>query len=246
MIGLNTATFRHLSVDDILNLMETNNLRAIEWAGDAHVPIGDLEVAEKVAKKSQESGISYTSYGSYLFLAEDNNFSQLIATAQALNAANIRVWAGKYATADASEDYRHKVVLAAKELAKLCQKTGLNLGIEYHQGTLTDSPENAKKLIQAIACDNVSLYWQPAENLTVDQRTHSLEDLLPYVSNVHVFHWEDYHNRFSLAEGENEWLGYLNRLKTSPRNYFFEFVKDDSIDQFEADVDTLKEWKENL
>lgn len=244
MIGLCTVTFRELSVKDILHLAEKNQLEAIEWGGDVHLPPGDFETAEQIRKESEKIGIKYTSYGSYYFLQDSQNFHEVLKTAKALGAKTIRVWAGKKDSKEADNSYMKSLIQEAREIADLAAKEKIKIAFEYHSGTLTDTPEAAYRLINKINHPNLSLYWQPSEQLSVLERQESLKKLLPIISNVHVFHWKDFYNRYSLKQGETEWKSYLKLLQNKDRVYYFEFVKNDSVDQFISDLKTLRDWSE--
>ncbi|MBG9982932.1 TIM barrel protein [Aerococcaceae bacterium DSM 111020] len=242
MIGLCSVTFRHLSIDEIFKLAKDMELDAIEWGSDIHVRPGDFDTALLIKNRSQELGISYTSYGSYYFLHESQNFDQILETAHAMNAKTIRLWAGKVSSEEASDRYRQALISEAKQLANIAQEKNIHIALEYHSGTLTDTPESAHRLIGEINHPNVSLYWQPAENLTVPERLSSLKCLMNDISNIHVFHWRDFNHRYSLALGRKEWLKYLNFLGNNEHVYYLEFVKDDSIEQFKEDIMTLRSW----
>ena len=244
MIGLCTVTFRELSVKDILHLAEKNQLEAIEWGGDVHLPPGDFETAKQICKESKKIGVKYTSYGSYYFLQDSQNFHEVLKTAKALGAKTIRVWAGKKASKEADNSYMKSLIQEAREIADLAAKEKIKIAFEYHSGTLTDTPEAAYRLINKINHPNLSLYWQPSEQLSVLERQESLKKLLPIISNVHVFHWKDFYNRYSLKQGETEWKSYLKLLQNRDRVYYFEFVKNDSVDQFISDLKTLRDWSE--
>lgn len=246
MIGLCTVTFRDLSVKDILNLAEKGQLEAIEWGSDVHLPPGDFETAKQICKESKKIGVKYTSYGSYYFLQDSQNFHEVLKTAKALGAKTIRVWAGKKGSNDSDNSYIESLIQEAREIADLAVKENIRIAFEYHSGTLTDTPEAASRLINKIDHHNLSLYWQPAERLSILERQESLKKLLPIISNVHVFHWKDFFNRYSLKEGEDEWKPYLKILQNKARVYYFEFVKNDSVEQFIWDLETLRDWSREI
>lgn len=246
MIGLCTVTFRDLTVDNIFELAKESQVEAIEWGGDFHLKPGDLEQAQYIKEQTAVSNIKYMTYGSYYYLQLNHNFQAVLETAARLGADKIRVWAGQKPSAEANEAYWQDLIAEAQELANHAKAVGIGLAFEYHAGTLTDTAQTALRLMESIGCDNVSLYWQPAENLSVQERLDSLPKLIPYLSNVHVFHWENYLNRFALAEGEEEWQAYLQLLSKEDRAYYLEFVKGDSVAQFKEDLKTLKNWRAKL
>ena len=64
--GLCSVTFRSLTPQAVIDLAAANGIKAIEWGGDVHVPPGDLENARQVAARTAETGLSVSSYGSYI------------------------------------------------------------------------------------------------------------------------------------------------------------------------------------
>lgn len=132
-----------------------------------------------------------------------------------------------------------------RRIAALAEKEGMMISFEYNSGSLTDTPESARWLMESVAASNVYLYWQPAEMLSVSERLKSLEYLSRWIGNVHVFHWKDYHNRFTLKEGEADWLRYVSKIQrnsTNVHHYLLELVKNDDAKQFIDDAATLKKW----
>ena len=63
--GLVSITYRQCSPEQIIALCRDNNLSAVEWGGDVHVPHGDLETAVKVAGMTRAAGLCMPSYGTY-------------------------------------------------------------------------------------------------------------------------------------------------------------------------------------
>ena len=65
--------------------------------------------------------------------------------------------------------------------------------------------------------------------------------MLPYLTNVHVFHWEGADVRYPLERGAADWRAYI-ALAGSERDYIMEFVQDDDPERFIQDARTLREW----
>ena len=63
--GLVSITYRQLTPEQIIVLCRDNNLSAIEWGGDIHVPHGDLDTAAQVAEMTRTAGLSMPAYGTY-------------------------------------------------------------------------------------------------------------------------------------------------------------------------------------
>lgn len=245
MIGLCSVTFKKKPIEEVIQLAKEAELDCIEWGSKEHVKVGDFGTASKTAEMMKEAGLVTSSYGSYYQAGSYGNFEEVIATAKLLGTRMIRIWAGEKASSDADDVWFQKVLSDTRRIAELAEKEDMLISFEYHSGSLTDTPESARWLMESVNVPNVYLYWQPAETLSVAERLKSLDYLSRWISNVHVFHWEDYHNRFTLKEGEGEWLRYLSKIYQGSENthhYLLEFVRNDDPEQFFEDAATLKKW----
>lgn len=110
-------------------------------------------------------------------------------------------------------EYRQDIIEDANRIGKMAAESNLSITLEYHMEVLTDTPASAQQLMQEITAPNAYLYWQPAEPLTVEERVESLPNLAPLITNVHVFHWQDFYNRYPLADGQDEWLQYIRTIE---------------------------------
>ena len=244
-IGLCSITFRDLSVTEVIKLAKEAKLDGIEWGADKHVIPTDLKNAEIVAKQTNEAGLEVASYGSYYRVGEiDNNYSfeDILKTTLALKTNQIRVWAGRLSSMDTNDIKRQAVINDGKRIAQLAFKHQIKLSFEYHSKTLTDNLESALNLIKEINEENVYLYWQPEVELSFQERMFNLKTVKEYVSNVHVFYWEEL-TRYPLELGFLNWQAYFKELNLSlkeSRYYLLEFVKDDDPQQFLLDAKVLK------
>ncbi|MBN1864362.1 MAG: sugar phosphate isomerase/epimerase [Victivallales bacterium] len=249
--GLVSISFRKLAVDEIIRLVADAGLDSIEWGGDVHVPHGDTKKAADTRQKTMSAGLECAAYGSYYKLAASENdglpFDSVLDTAEALGAPCIRVWAGKCGSKEASPELRALIVKDAVRVANSAAERGLEVALEYHSGTLTDTNESAKSLLKEIAHPNLLSYWQTPSHMDFGQRMDSLLSILPKLANIHVFHWSLNNSvieRYPLAEGENDWIRYLQALPKEARirHALLEYFKDDDIEQFKKDAETLKRW----
>jgi sugar phosphate isomerase/epimerase len=246
--GLVSVSFRKFSPREVVALARDTKLAGIEWGGDIHVPPGDLARAREVGAMTRDAGLSALAYGSYVRLGEEDpaGFPTVIATAAALGAPSIRVWAGQRASAAADDAYRDRVADQARQLAKLAAAAGLVVCYEYHADTLTDTDESALALIRATADGNPAIrtLWQPPHERTVEENVASLRGVLPWLHHVHVFHWPRRGERVPLAEGEARWRAYLDVLRERGGTWplLLEFVRNDDPDQLRADAATLRRW----
>jgi len=243
--GLVSVTFRKLSTDEIIDIVKEAQLDGIEWGGDIHVPHGDIIKASNVYKHCKEEGIAVAAYGSYLRLGgvgSQNAFESVLETASALNTQTVRVWSGNVDSQNANNHYKAQII---EETHLLCEKAlayHLDIAFEFHGGTLTDNAFTTLELLKAVDMPNLKTYWQVLECTAEDKQLESLILLMPYLSNIHVYH-QIFYNRFPLNEAGNLWKDYLKKAGTLSGNHFamLEFVKNDSVEQFLEDSRLLRE-----
>ncbi len=249
--GLVSISFRNLTVSEIIELCRANRLTAIEWGGDVHVPHGDIDIATKTGDAARAAGLIVAAYGSYYRCdseADQPDFEAVLASARALQAPVIRVWAGTTGSAVTAVDKREAITDDLRRIGQLAADQNIEIGIEYHANTLTDDPDSALALIQAIDHPNVKLYWQSSNGKSADYSLAVLKKLLPYVSHLHAFHWifsGDTFDRRPLSEGQSDWHRYLEVVATSPRPnraIMLEFVRDDSPEQLAIDAKSLHDF----
>jgi sugar phosphate isomerase/epimerase len=252
--GLVSISFRQLSPGQIISLVAECGLQGIEWGGDVHVPHGDLELAGEVARLTADAGLEVASYGSYYRFEECDFDSEkggasmecVLDTAEALGAPAIRVWAGQRGTHETSPEVFAAIAGRAREFAESAAARGMRLDFEYHENTLTDSPEATIKLLQAVGHASARTLWQPPLKTSPEERLAGLRMLQPWISNIHCNHfgqnaWPDI---LPLAEGAEEWSPYLNVISRLPGDPWImvEHVRDHSPDCFREDADALKQW----
>lgn len=245
--GLVSVTFRELAPEEIIRLVEDAGLESIEWGGDIHVPHGDVKQAKLLAEQCANAGIALPSYGSYYRVGcgEDVSppFEAVLETALALGTKAIRVWAGNKGTKDADEAWWQQVIEDGQRIADEASKHELCIDYEFHGNTLTDRWDMAVKLFNSIDRPNVRSSWQPPTGKPYVEQKESLPPILPYLGNVHVFHWDN-RTRLPLSEGTANWQYYLEQFRTTGREHYLmlEFVKDNDPEQFKQDAAVLKEW----
>lgn len=241
--GLVSVTFRGLSVARIIELAREAELSAIEWGGDVHVPPGELATAREVRHRAEEAGLSCSAYGSYYRLGtRGSDFAEVLATAIALGAPVIRVWAGAVGSAAATAEDRAQVTADLIAICRRASDEGKLISLEYHGGTLTDSPQSAFALIEAAAQLNLRSYWQPRHGLSVEENLADLALLRPNLRDVHAFHWwPDGNTRHPFEAGADRWQHYLKAIASDgkARVVSLEFVRGDDEAQLLRDAATL-------
>ena len=233
--GLVSVSFRKLTAEEIVGLAAKCGLEEIEWGGDIHVPLGDLEAARKAALLTREAGLAVSCYGSYVRMTagERNLFPALIDTARALGAPVIRVWSGM------DEDYDMDEI--AQSTRTLCDMAeDIKITFEFHGGTLTHDDVSGSALMKKIDRPNARCQWQPPIGWDEERCLESIEVMRPWLLNVHVFSW-DGTARLPLSAHEGRWINYLRAL-AGERTALLEFVQDDEPENLVRDAEALKRW----
>ena len=248
--GLCSITFRKKRPREVVELVARAGLTGLEWGGDVHVPHGSLRRALAVRGLTEEAGLCVLSYGSYYRVVQSEidriPFDSVLETALELGAPEIRVWAGVHGSAEADLSYRERLVSESRRIADMAAAEGVRISYEFHRGTLNDSGPASAALLRDVAHPNVRTYWQPEVSESPAQRLMSLEQVLPYLSNLHVFHWSGQGStvRLALAQGREEWGRYLAKAASAggTRALLLEFVRRHQAAPFLEDAQTLKDW----
>jgi sugar phosphate isomerase/epimerase len=246
--GLCSVTFRRLDPPTVLALAARAGLATVEWGADVHVPVGDLAAARDVAARTAEAGLTVASYGSYVRAGVPGgpDVDEVLATARALGAPRVRVWAGDTGSADTPD--RGPVVRALADLVHRADDLGLQIGTESHGGTLTDTTRSTQRLLadvdDLVGRPLLSTYWQPTVDAADEAALRELTLLLDRVSTVHAFSWWPGTTRNPLRSRESLWTGVAGVLARSGRDHdvLLEFVPDDDPDVLAREAATLREW----
>ena len=245
--GIASITFRKLDPQEIIRLANQARLEAIEWGGDTHVPPGDVNRAREVGRWTRNAGLMVSAYGSYYRLADERPeavpFDRVLASAVALGAPTIRVWAGGKGSAECPPTNRQLIIEDGLRIADLAARSGITVSLEYHCGTLTDTHESTHALLTELEHPNLEFLWQPSDGETVAACTARLLDVLPRLRNVHVFHWwPTAADRHALIDGADRWHTYIDIVRQSQKSvdFLLEFAKGDSTAQFLEDAATLR------
>ena len=239
--GLVSVTFRKLTVEQIIPLIKNAGLDGVEWGGDVHVCPGDYKKADYVSGLMEENCLETISYGSYYRVGESDNFDEVLKTAAALRTKNIRVWAGVRNFDPCDNDYFNKVKLESQRIADMAKQKDITISFEYHSGTLTSTQKSTIRLLNEINRDNVYTYWQPNVSSLPEQNLTDIKELIDMgrLKNIHAFVWRT-HDRLPFSDGSDIWKKYLNLIKNDNTAVMLEFVRDDSVQQFESDARALK------
>lgn len=239
-VGLTSVTFRKKTPREICDIASKNGVKYIEWGADVHATCP--EAAKEIRKICDEYGIKSCSVGSYVRAGEGDiaAFTRDCESAAMLGAERVRIWLGGKGSADLSGDELEAIKRDVLNFAKKADEYGLVISFEFHKGTLSDNAASVMALIDDIGAPNVKTYWQP---FSTGHDTEWLNAVAPYISAVHVFAWDENYVRYELSEQCDIWRGFIDILKQKANDpdLIFEFVKDDSDEQFAKDVKTLME-----
>jgi sugar phosphate isomerase/epimerase len=249
--GLCSVTFRQFEPDQVIGLTVEAGLSGIEWGADVHLPPGDLDRAERVARRCADAGLATPSYGSYLRAGEpDQAAGAVFDTATALGATTVRVWAGRTGSADADAPIRHRVAGHLASLVAEAAGHGLTVALESHEGTLTDTAAATLDLFADVGDDRLLTYWQPRGGAPPDRSLAELRTVGHRLAHVHVFWWNASYERLPLADGDELWTAALPVADECPgdgtRFAFLEFVPDDDPVALRRDANVLRRHLERL
>lgn len=241
--GLCSVTFRQLTAEQLVPLAADAGLEVIEWGGDVHVPPGDPDRAAEVARLTADAGLAVCSYGSYFRADADEALTPILDSAQALGVDRIRIWAGRTDSGDASPAEYSQVVARLREAADEASDRGIALALEFHRGTLADTPTATLRLLADVPL--LSTYWQPSVGAADDIALAEYDAVAAHTSAVHVFSWWPDAERRRLEERGDLW----RRLFTAafaqpspPRDALLEFVPGDDPALLASEAATLRAW----
>jgi sugar phosphate isomerase/epimerase len=248
--GFVSITLRKLKAFEVLDVVADAGLSGIEWGGDVHVPHGDLRVAETVGEATREKGLAVAAYGSYYrCVPEDGDrnpaMSAVLDSAEALGVPSIRIWAGTMEWNAYGRAERNKVLSRMEKFTELAAARRIQVGLEYHNGTLTQTEDGIRQVLEAIPHPNLYSLWQPVHTVTRLDNLRRLEAVLPRLSNVHVFQWGKggFKDRQPLEQGADDWKAYLEMAASDGQDRWamLEFVKNDDPANVASEAKTLNE-----
>ena len=249
--GAVSATFKKmpLSPDEILRLLSDCGLRAVEWSENAHIQPDDPQGASLLRRKTEDAGLRVAAYGSYFRLGENESperaFAASLKSAVSLGAPLIRIWAGSRGSAEVSDDEFARLAEEAARVADLAERENIRVAFEWHKNTLTDTNVSAERLLRTAAHPNLFTLWQPTVALSPRERVEGIRRIGSQILNVHVYSWPD-GKRGPLNAAE--WQYYLEAAEGIGGVHcaLLEFVRDDSVEQFCSDAQTLIKLLEEL
>ncbi|GAB2523428.1 sugar phosphate isomerase/epimerase family protein [Paramicrobacterium agarici] len=244
--GLCSVTFRAMSTDDVIAAARDAELESIEWGtgeGEHLVP-GDREGARRLGERTRAAGLAVASLGGYYRCGDDESITPLLDSAVAAGAPRVRVWAGSVGSAEADEHERQRIASRLRDAVGQADAHGIELALEYHGRTLTDTAASTLSLLESVGMPQLSSYWQPTQGAADDAALAEFDAVAPHVSTVHVFSWWPMAERLRLSERHDLWHRVFARAASLPRitDALLEFVPNDDPALLPAEAATLRSW----
>ncbi|WP_237700647.1 sugar phosphate isomerase/epimerase [Janibacter sp. HTCC2649] len=232
-----------MSPAEVIDVTRDAGLRRIEWGADVHAPPTDLGRVAEVRELTLAAGLTVASYGSYWRagvspLAE---LTSVVTAASTLCAPRIRVWAGEIGTDVADGSTWDTVVDSLREGCAVARDHGIELALEFHPDTLTDSVDTTLDLLERVGDDALRTYWQPRLDEETGPSVEGLRRLVTVLAGIHVFSWWPGANRLRLHERSELWSAVADCLvrDAEPCDLLLEFVPDDDPTLVAAETATL-------
>lgn len=189
--GLVSAKAPQLSVSEVIRLASETGLRAIEWAADGPIPIGDTAAAARAGASCRAAGITVCAYGTpyRAGFTDASAFPELLRTARALGARSIQVWGGDLASSDASLADWARTVHALRTAVDAAGEFGIRVGLRYRRSTLADTLPATQQLFREVSQDNLRTSWQPTPRQSPADALTEFHALLPGLSIVQLPGW---------------------------------------------------------
>ncbi len=242
--GITSVTFREKTPEEIISLVKASGLEAIEWGSDIHVPAGDIKRAEEVRKMTLDAGLDIPSYGSYYRMGTGAEIEPFLQSAAALGASTVRIWTNGILKEKITPEIIELATEEARAMCRAAAKFGITLSTEYHEGTLTYSPESMMEFFKKVGEDNLRTYWQMLLDIPHDRQAGSAKAVYNSgkLTNFHVY-WYTNGVQGLIRDGKEYWAQCFDSVKSSPETRYalIEFVKDGTVENFKEDAKALSE-----
>ncbi len=204
--GVCTIAFKDRSLDEAIGLIAASGAKGVEvWGREPHLPATGAE-RRRLAVRLREAGLEVCALGSYyrpdgrraegasrmssVAVDRETDPNYVLEAAHDLGAPLVRIWAGSENYESCSDETREVIVREIRAFGDRARDAGCAVVLERHNGTLTNSWDSARCVIDAVDHPSVSLCYQvpypaPAQELATRVRD-DLEALLPYSSHAHL------------------------------------------------------------
>ena len=244
-IGLASIAFRQLSAEEIITLAKKVGISSIEWGSDIHAPKDDLANIDRIRKLTEEAGLSCSSYGTYFNITNDQpeDIRDYIVAARRLGVNTLRIWCAGHPYALPEEELQSRYE-TCRRIAQIAEEENVMICAECHSGNLTHDAASSLAFMETVNSSNFRMYWQPCELLTPEENVDFIKCVLPYVTNVHVYHYVNKTHR-PLPEGQANWARYIKALGKD-RLYILEHLPEHDPALLPQQAATLKNLLETV
>lgn len=188
-VGLCTISSKERAVGDVIKLAGRADYDGVEIWGRDHVGGGTADDCQRIRESVDVNGLEIPVYGSYLRCGTDEFNGELeheLTITDRLGADLIRVWAGRQEYEDHDPDYWERVVTDLERLTDRAAKYDIGITVEKHAGTLTNTLEGARRLIEAVDDDRCGLNYQPGFSVPKDEIEREAAELADLSNNLHI------------------------------------------------------------
>lgn len=188
-VGLCTVSSKQRSIDEVLELAGMAGYDGVEIWGRDHVGDGSEETCRRIAGTANEHGLEIASYGSYLRCGSDefdDGFEHELRVADRLDAGTIRVWAGNRSYGEHDDDHWDRTLADLERLTERAAEHDLEVTVEKHGNTLTETLQGARNLIETIDDDRCGLNYQPGFSIPAAELEREAEALAPLSNQLHL------------------------------------------------------------
>lgn len=187
--GLCTISNKDVDGPTVIEQAATAGYDGVEIWGRDHVGDGTPEECRTLRRAADGHGIEIPVYGSYLRLGTvefPEAMVRELTIADQLDADTIRVWAGTEDFGDHDHDQWTQVVEDLRTLSARAEKDGIEVTVEKHEGSLTNTEAGARRLLEAVEHPNWGLNYQPLFSISDPDLLDEIEALGPRCNNVHL------------------------------------------------------------
>ena len=249
-LGLVSISFRGHTPEEIVKAVKAAGLTCIEWGSDVHAPCKDTDRLQKIAALQKEYGITCSSYGTYFRLGGTplEELSDYIAAAKILGTNVLRLWGGTKKGEDMTPEELEDFTDTCRRAAAMAEEAGVILCLECHMLSITETPDYAVALMEAVNSPAFRMYWQPFQWLDSEGSLAVAKAYAPFAEHIHVFNWQPPRMapaKYPLAEAVEDWKRYLAAF-TTPRTLLLEFMPDDRMESLPTEAEALRRAKEGV
>ncbi|MCC7495331.1 MAG: sugar phosphate isomerase/epimerase [Fimbriimonadaceae bacterium] len=157
------------------------------WAQPPHLPALTAAAGAAAAAVVRAAGLETAVFGSYLRPGAEDFAAQLdgtLAAARGYGAPRMRVWAGGLSDSEASREDWDACLHDFRRLLAVCGD--LELTVERHGRTLTESAAGTQRLLDALTDPRVTLNFQYAAGLDTTATCDEVRRFGPRIGNCHA------------------------------------------------------------